>query len=104
MMNRRKMLVASLLIGALGLAPLAQAQEKGLIGISMPVYWLGEVMNLITQSRYHDTWLFSWVPPLGYKPLLEDPRVWPELIVDGIHLRPELAAWVMGAKGVSVLE
>ena len=36
MMNRRKMLVASLLIGALGLAPLAQAQEKGLIGISMP--------------------------------------------------------------------
>ena len=35
-MNRRKILVASLLIGALGLAPLAQAQEKGLIGISMP--------------------------------------------------------------------
>ncbi len=35
-MNRRKLLVASLLIGALGLAPLAQAQEKGLIGISMP--------------------------------------------------------------------
>lgn len=36
MMNRRKMLVASLLIGALGLAPVAQAQDKGLIGISMP--------------------------------------------------------------------
>ena len=36
MMNRRKMLVASLLIGALGMAPLAQAQDKGLIGISMP--------------------------------------------------------------------
>ena len=48
----------------------------GLIGISMPVYWLGEVMNLITQSRYHDTWLFSWVPPLGYKPLTEDPMGW----------------------------
>ena len=42
----------------------------GLIGISMPVYWLGEVMNLITQSRFHDTWLFSWVPPLGYKHVL----------------------------------
>src|ERR1700761_6780557 len=42
----------------------------GLIGISMPVYWLGEVANLITQSRLHDTWLFSWVPALGYKPLL----------------------------------
>ena len=48
----------------------------GLLGISMPVYWLGEVMNLITQSRYHDSWLFSWVPPLGYKPLSEDPKGW----------------------------
>jgi peptide/nickel transport system permease protein len=48
----------------------------GLIGISMPVYWLGEVMNLITQSRFHDTWLFSWVPPLGYKPLSRDPAGW----------------------------
>jgi peptide/nickel transport system permease protein len=48
----------------------------GLIGISMPVYWLGEVMNLITQSRYHDTWLFSWVPPLGYKNFSEDPKGW----------------------------
>ena len=28
----------------------------GLIGVSMPVYWLGEVMNLITQSRMHDSW------------------------------------------------
>ena len=35
----------------------------------MPVFWLGEVVNLVTQSRLHDTWLFSWVPPLGYTPL-----------------------------------
>jgi len=48
----------------------------GLIGISMPVFWLGEVLNLLTQSRFHDTWLFSWVPGLGYKPLLEDPWGW----------------------------
>jgi peptide/nickel transport system permease protein len=48
----------------------------GLIGVSMPVYWLGEVMNLITQSRLHGTWLFSWVPPLGYKPLSSDPAGW----------------------------
>jgi peptide/nickel transport system permease protein len=48
----------------------------GLIGISMPVYWLGEVMNLVTQSRYHDTWVFSWVPPLGYKNLTDDPKGW----------------------------
>jgi peptide/nickel transport system permease protein len=48
----------------------------GLIGVSMPVYWLGEVMNLLTQSRFHDSWVFSWVPPLGYKPLSEDPWGW----------------------------
>lgn len=48
----------------------------GLLGISMPVYWLGEVMNLFTQSRYHDTWLFSWVPPLGYKNFSDDPKGW----------------------------
>ena len=48
----------------------------GLIGCAMPVYWLGEVMNLVTQSRYHDSWAFSWVPPLGYKPLTEDPKGW----------------------------
>ena len=44
-----------------------------LIGISMPVFWLGEMANLITQSRYHDTFLFSWVPPLGYTPLTPGP-------------------------------
>jgi len=48
----------------------------GLIGVSMPVYWLGEVMNLITQSRFHDSWFFAWVPPLGYKPLTSDPVGW----------------------------
>jgi peptide/nickel transport system permease protein len=47
-----------------------------LIGISMPVFWLGEVVNLITQDRLHDTFLFSWVPPLGYVPLTEDPWQW----------------------------
>ena len=40
----------------------------GLIGISIPVFWLGEVVNLLSQSRLHDTFLFSWVPPLGYTP------------------------------------
>ncbi len=48
----------------------------GLIGISMPVFWVGEVANLITQNRYHDTWLFSWVPALGYTPLTENPFLW----------------------------
>jgi peptide/nickel transport system permease protein len=47
-----------------------------LIGISMPVFWLGEVANLITQSRLHTSFLFSWVPPLGYTPLTQDPFLW----------------------------
>ena len=47
-----------------------------LIGISMPVFWLGEVLNLITQDRLHDTFLFSWVPPLGYTPFTANPWQW----------------------------
>ena len=48
----------------------------GLIGLSMPVFWLGSVMNLLSQSRFHDTFLFSWVPPLGYTPLSESVTGW----------------------------
>jgi peptide/nickel transport system permease protein len=47
----------------------------GIVGISLPVYWLGEVVNLITQSKLHNS-VFSWVPPLGYVPLTEDPIQW----------------------------
>jgi peptide/nickel transport system permease protein len=47
-----------------------------LIGISMPVFWLGEVANLVTQDRLHDTFLFSWVPSLGYVPLTQNPWQW----------------------------
>ena len=48
----------------------------GLIGISIPVFWLGEVVNLLSQSRLHDTFLFAWVPPLGYTPLTQSPFGW----------------------------
>jgi peptide/nickel transport system permease protein len=47
-----------------------------LIGISIPVFWLGEMVNLVTQDRLHDTFLFSWVRPLGYTPLTENPWEW----------------------------
>ena len=47
----------------------------GVVGVSMPVYWLGEVVNLLTQSRLHDN-VFSWVPPLGYVGLTDDPAQW----------------------------
>jgi peptide/nickel transport system permease protein len=52
-----------------------------LVGISMPVFWLGEVANLFTQSRFHDTFLFSWVPPLGYTPLTQNPLLWFEHLI-----------------------
>jgi peptide/nickel transport system permease protein len=52
-----------------------------LIGISMPVFWLGEVANLITQDRLHNTFLFSWVPPLGYTPLTQNPFQWFEHLI-----------------------
>ena len=52
-----------------------------LVGVSMPVFWVGEVANLITQSRYHDTWMFSWVPGLGYVPLTEDPFGWFKVMI-----------------------
>ena len=47
-----------------------------LVGVSMPVFWVGEMANLLTQSRMHDHWLFAWVPPLGYTPLTDDPWLW----------------------------
>ena len=53
----------------------------GLVGVSMPVFWVGEVANLITQSRYHDSWAFSWVPALGYVPLTQDPVGWFKALV-----------------------
>jgi peptide/nickel transport system permease protein len=48
----------------------------GLIGISMPVFWIGEVVNLLSQSRLHHTLFFAWVPPLGYTPLTQSPLGW----------------------------
>ena len=73
--------VASVLIGIAAAVlrgtiwdPLLMA--LALIGIAMPVFWLGMVANLFTQDRWHDTFLFSWVPPLGYTPLTEDPVMW----------------------------
>lgn len=53
----------------------------GLIGVSMPVFWLGEVVNLLTQSRLHDTWMFSWVPALGYVPIEKNPGGWFKALV-----------------------
>lgn len=47
----------------------------GVIGVSLPVYWVGEVVNLVTQNRLHES-VFSWVPPLGYAPLSDGVGQW----------------------------
>ena len=74
-------LLAGLAIGLVAAAREGSAWDRavtalGLVGISIPVFWLGEVVNLLTQSRLHDTWAFRWVPPLGYVPLFQDPGGW----------------------------
>ena len=47
-----------------------------LVGVSAPVFWVGQMANFISQGALHDTFLFSWVPPLGYTPFTEDPLLW----------------------------
>jgi len=51
-----------------------------LIGISCPVFWLGQVTNLITQGGLHKS-VFSWVPPLGYNQLTQNPVLWFEGLI-----------------------
>jgi peptide/nickel transport system permease protein len=47
-----------------------------LIGFSTPPFWAGTVANLITQGGLHNTFLFSWVPPLGYTSFTTSPTLW----------------------------
>jgi peptide/nickel transport system permease protein len=51
-----------------------------LIGISAPVFWLGQVVNLVTQGTLHNS-VFSWLPPLGYNPLTANPLLWFEGLI-----------------------
>jgi peptide/nickel transport system permease protein len=52
-----------------------------LVGVSTPVFWLGQVVNLVSQGGLHSTVLFSWVPPLGYNPLTQNPVRWFEGLI-----------------------
>jgi peptide/nickel transport system permease protein len=47
-----------------------------LVGVSAPVFWVGQIVNMISQGSMHSTFLFSWVPPLGYTPFTQDPLLW----------------------------
>lgn len=73
------------LIFGIGLGILAAGSRKswidpaigflGIVGVSLPVYWLGEIVNLITQNKLHNT-IFRWVPPLGYVSFTSNPVQW----------------------------
>jgi len=47
-----------------------------LVGVSAPVFWVGQIVNMISQGTLHSTFLFSWVPPLGYTPFTQSPELW----------------------------
>jgi peptide/nickel transport system permease protein len=51
-----------------------------LIGVSTPVFWLGQVVNLITQGKLHSS-VFSWLPPLGYTSFATNPVLWFEGLI-----------------------
>jgi peptide/nickel transport system permease protein len=47
-----------------------------LIGFSAPVVWVGTLANYFSQGKLHNSFLFSWVPPLGYTPFTTSPSLW----------------------------
>lgn len=73
--------VASMILGATAAVLQGTTWDRvlmliALVGMSLPVFWLGEVVNLFTQDRWHGFFLFSWIPPLGYTSLTRDPVLW----------------------------
>ena len=51
-----------------------------LVGVSAPVFWVGQVVNLITQGSLHSS-VFSWLPPLGYTSFTTSPVLWFEGLI-----------------------
>jgi peptide/nickel transport system permease protein len=47
----------------------------GIAAVSVPAYWLGEVVNYFTQSKFHSS-IFSWVPSSGYVSPTTNPWQW----------------------------
>ena len=73
-------MTAGILMGTAAAALRGRAADPlimlvGVVGVSLPAYWLGEVVNLVTQKQLHDS-VFSWVPPPGYVGLSQDPGQW----------------------------
>ena len=65
----------------------------GLLGVSIPVFWLGEVVNLLTQSRLRTPW-FEWVPPLGLRA-----ADWPDFLAGMVLPWSTLAVLYAGIYG-----
>lgn len=73
--------IFGILVGVVAAATRGSFLDRGLmflslVGVSMPVFWVGAVANLFTQSRWHNTLLFHWVPALGYTPFTQNPFMW----------------------------
>jgi peptide/nickel transport system permease protein len=73
-----------LIVGVLGGVVAAANQGKlidpvimfvGIAAVSVPAYWLGQVMNLLTQGTFHSS-IFAWVPPPGYVSITTSPSQW----------------------------
>ena len=47
-----------------------------LVGVSIPIFWLGAVLLYLLTYKYRTVPLFSWIPPGGYVPLSSDPAGW----------------------------
>jgi peptide/nickel transport system permease protein len=47
----------------------------GIAAISIPVYWLGEMVSLVTQGGLHSS-IFVWVPNGGYVSITQSPVEW----------------------------
>jgi peptide/nickel transport system permease protein len=58
--------------------PILMVLARG--GVSAPVFWLGQVVNLITQGTLHNS-VFSWLPPLGYTSFTTSPVLWFEGLI-----------------------
>ncbi len=73
--------ILSVLLGLVAAVLRGSVWDRGLmvlalVGISVPVFFLGEVANLLTQDTLHGFFLFSWIPPLGYTGITDDPLLW----------------------------
>ena len=46
----------------------------GIAAVSIPVFWLGQVIGLLTQTKFHA--VFSWLPGSGYVSITQSPVQW----------------------------